>query len=85
MSDPGADYRSAKQAVVAHRRRQVAIETERIGLIRSRADLADVDSRLAAVIADVDWCRALVVACGETVKGESLDDVIARHDARGEV
>ena len=31
---------------------------------------------------DVTWCKALVVACGEVVKGRSFDEVLASQGPR---
>lgn len=46
--------------------------------------LADLEAGLAKASADTDWCRALVLACGEAYKGEPLDVVIARNEAHRE-
>lgn len=48
-----------------------------------------LDPELKALEAAVDtaeagyqWCRGLVVACGEAVKGRSFDEVVASQGAR---
>lgn len=43
--------------------------------------LRDFEARIRAAEADVRWCEALVVACGEVFKGESFEDVEARNEA----
>lgn len=40
--------------------------------------VALIEARTAAM-ADVQWCRSLVVACGEAVKGQSFAEVMEGH------
>ncbi len=39
-------------------------------------ELVALSDAIAAAAADVDWCRALVLACGEVVKGVSFEDAV---------
>lgn len=74
----GADYRAAVAAVGAHRKTQVDLE-----LVWARTqDPADLAAAQKAE-ADVNWCKALVIACGEKFKGESFDTVVARNITNG--
>lgn len=43
-------------------------------------ELVDLEEAIRAAEADGAWCRALVIACGEAVKGETFDDVMVRHE-----
>lgn len=63
LDQAGADYRAAKAAVGVALRRQ------------HDAELSGVN--VAQRVADVAWCRALVVACGEVYKGCTFAEVVA--------
>ena len=65
----GADYRAAKAELTKILQRMADAELERH---RTGLDDGTVD----ALHADVNWCRALIVACGEVVKGASFADLI---------
>lgn len=41
-------------------------------------DLIALSERVDEAHADVDWCRALVVACGEAIKGETFAEAVER-------
>jgi hypothetical protein len=42
-------------------------------------DLIAAEGAVAAAAADVDWCRAVTVACAEALKGEPLLVVLERN------
>lgn len=44
-------------------------------------DLARLERAVDGAVADVAWCRAVVVAAGEVVKGEPFGVVAARNEA----
>lgn len=44
------------------------------------ATLANLEAAVDQAHADVQWCRALVVACGEQVKGEPFERAVERND-----
>lgn len=44
-------------------------------------ELVALDAGVAKARADVEWCRAVVVAAGELYKGESFAVVVARNEA----
>ena len=95
----GAQYREAKQAVPAHRRRMAIVELEQAHYLRTLrgvpshelydrrtgeprdARLVEFDHLLKTAQADVDWCGAVEVACGEAYKGETLAEIAARNEA----
>lgn len=71
-------YRDAKASVVTHRRFQQAAE---VAVIRYQqqarqnpAELARLVAARDKAVADVRWCQALVIACGEVVKGCTFDE-----------
>lgn len=41
----------------------------------------DLEAAVIRAYNDQLWVRALIVACGEAVKGEPFDDVFARNEA----
>ncbi len=45
-------------------------------------ELVALEAAVEQAQTDVQWCRALVVACGEAIKGRPLDDVIASQGPR---
>lgn len=45
-------------------------------------ELAALEEAEAKARADVDWCRALVIACGEVVKGRSFAEVLATQQPK---
>lgn len=69
-SNAGADYRGAMASVAAHRKIQADAELARL---RTGID----DGSVARAKADVDWCRALVLACGEVVKGCTFEEAVS--------
>jgi hypothetical protein len=77
----GVDYRDAKQAIGDHRRLQAEAEVELGRLLqanRGRHDTPEITAARAAVdkaVADVAWCQALVIACGELFKGTPFEEV----------
>lgn len=88
--DPGADYRAAKQAVTDHLRVLATAELAVVEWLRALGSpVAAIEAAAApthpehlALLAavqraevDVAWCRALVVACGEVVKGCKFETV----------
>ena len=69
-TDPGADYRAAKAELprILRRMAQAEIDAHRAG-VKS-------DPEVARLHADAEWCRALIVACGEVVKGVPFAELI---------
>lgn len=45
-------------------------------------ELARLEQAVKQAEADVLWCRAVVVACGEQIKGRPLDEVLATQGPR---
>lgn len=49
-------------------------------------ELVQLEAAMRQAERDVRWCQAVVLACGELVKGEPLDVVFARNEAhRGDL
>lgn len=44
--------------------------------------LAELEQAVTDAETDYRWCKALVVACGEAIKGASLDEVLAAQGPR---
>ena len=65
----GADYRAAKAGVIAALQRQADAELEAHHSGKNGA-------AVAKAVADVEWCRALVVACGELLKDATFKDLL---------
>lgn len=71
----GAQYRTARESIVEHRRRQAAAESALSGLLAVNRGLPDtpeiVEAREAVgrAVADVEWCKAATIAAGEAFKG----------------
>lgn len=81
----GEQYRAARASIVEHLDVQRQAERAHARAIKAGADPGQVEELLAAchkAEADVVWCRALTVACGEVVKGESFATVLKRHAER---
>ena len=75
----GAQYREARGAVAVHRRRQAAAELEHGRLVRrlgpGHPDVETAREAVASAHTDVQWCRGLVVACGEAYKDIPFNEV----------
>ena len=78
----GVAFRAAMASVPAHLRKQSDAELARIAWLQANPDGAADDPVLVALTAamlkaeaDVAWCRGLVIACGEAVKGCRFEDV----------
>ena len=78
----GVAFRAALASVPAHLRKQSDAELARIAWLQANPDGSPDDPVLVALTAamhkaeaDVAWCRALVIACGEAVKGCRFEDV----------
>lgn len=81
----GTQFREAKLAIGTHRARQAQAEValhrlRRTGLPDVHADIAAATSVVDKASADVEWCRALLVAAGEAYKGQTLAQVLANQD-----
>ena len=71
-TDPGADYRAAKAELPKILRRMADAE-----LAAHRAGVSTKDDpEVTRLNADAEWCRALIVACGEVVKGVPFAELI---------
>ena len=83
------DYRAAKAAVGAHRIVQHKAAVARVQWLQQHPveglydpqtgapihpELAELTEAVAKAAADVEWCRGLVIACAEVVKGHPYDE-----------
>lgn len=89
----GAQYRDAKNGVTACRHRQADAELDRARFIKTHRrgphddayhdELDRLDGVVQRAYSDVQWCRSVVVACGEAIKGEPFETVAARNAENG--